>query len=196
MTNRRLIGVGILHYSDLLVRNVQRARLRPMHLVSGAREKVHVNETEGARQSRAQAAFQTLCRVRLADHPGLSGRGIIITRTDKGYPDVATRQLVATLFACLLWRIPILGLVDGDLYGLDTLSVYKYGSRGMVHKSEKLTAGRIKYLGVLASELASYGVDRDALLPITKHDEKKERVVAYAGSGCRMGEDAAYELKQ
>ncbi|KAJ7141475.1 Spo11/DNA topoisomerase VI subunit A [Mycena epipterygia] len=160
-----------------------------MHLVSG--EKVHVNNTEGALIPVGEdiesftvgedvewvlivekdAVFQTLCRVRLADHPGLSGRGIIIT--GKGYPDVATRQLVATLSACLPRRIPILGLVDGDPYGLDILSVYKYGSHAMAHESEKLAAGRIKYLGVLASELASYGVDRDALLPITKHDEKK-----------------------
>ncbi|KAJ7268697.1 Spo11/DNA topoisomerase VI subunit A [Mycena haematopus] len=101
------------------------------------------------------AIFQTLCRVRFASHAALSGRGLIIT--GKGYPDVATRQLVATLSACLPRRIPLLGLVDGDPYGIDILSVYKYGV----------------YLGVLASELASFGVDRDALLPITKADEKK-----------------------
>ncbi|KAJ6625886.1 Spo11/DNA topoisomerase VI subunit A [Mycena sp. CBHHK59/15] len=117
------------------------------------------------------AVFQTLCRLRLADHPDLSGRGLIIT--GKGYPDIATRQLVATLSECLPRRIPILGLVDGDPYGLDILSVYKYGSRGMQHEGAKLAAGRVKYLGVFASELASYGVDRDALLPISKADEKK-----------------------
>jgi meiotic recombination protein SPO11 len=72
----------------------------------------------------------------------------------KGYPDVATRQLVATLSACLPRRIPILGLVDGDPYGLDILSVYKYGSRGMAHEGAKLEAPRVKYLGVFASELA------------------------------------------
>ncbi|KAJ6499021.1 topoisomerase acting in meiosis [Mycena sanguinolenta] len=117
------------------------------------------------------AVFQTLCRVRFARHAALPGRGIIIT--GKGYPDVATRQLVATLSACLPRRIPLLGLVDGDPYGLDILSVYKYGSRAMAHEADKLAAPRVKYLGVLASELASFGVDRDALLPITKADEKK-----------------------
>ncbi|KAJ7497571.1 topoisomerase acting in meiosis [Mycena latifolia] len=160
-----------------------------IHLVSG--EKVQVNDTEGSLIPVGEdiesfevgedvdwvllvekdAVFQTLCRLRLADHPGLKGRGLIIT--GKGYPDVATRQLVATFAACLPRRIPILGLVDGDPYGLDILSVYKYGSRGMAHEGEKLAAGRVKYLGVFASELTSYGVDRDALLPITKHDEKK-----------------------
>ncbi|KAJ7495976.1 topoisomerase acting in meiosis, partial [Mycena galericulata] len=163
-----------------------------VHLASG--EKVHANDTEGALIPAGEdieaftvgedvewllliekdAVFQTLCRLRLADHPGLTGRGVLLTiGQGKGYPDVATRQLVATLAACLPRRIPILGLVDGDPYGLDILSVYKYGSRGMVHEHAKLAAPRIKYLGVFASELASYGVDRDALLPITKYDEKK-----------------------
>ncbi|KAJ6500165.1 topoisomerase acting in meiosis [Mycena vitilis] len=117
------------------------------------------------------AVFQTLCHLRFASHPCLPGRGIIIT--GKGYPDVATRQLVATLSACLPRRVPLLGLVDGDPYGLDILAVYKYGSRAMAHEAAKLAAPRVKYLGVFASELASYGVDRDALLPIAKADEKK-----------------------
>lgn len=77
----------------------------------------------------------------------------LTTRQGKGYPDVATRQLVATLAACLPRRIPILGLVDGDPYGLDILSVYKYGSRAMEHEEGKLAAPRVKYLGVFASEL-------------------------------------------
>ncbi|KAJ7837712.1 Spo11/DNA topoisomerase VI subunit A [Mycena leptocephala] len=169
-----------------------------IHLNSG--EEIHANDTEGALIPVGEdiksftvaedvdwvllvekdaspthihhlAVFQTLCRVRLASHPGLPGRGIIIT--GKGYPDVATRQLVATLSACLPRRIPLLGVVDGDPYGLDILSVYKYGSRAMAHEAEKLAAPRVKYLGVFASELASYGVDRDELLPITKADEKK-----------------------
>ncbi|KAJ7346909.1 topoisomerase acting in meiosis [Mycena albidolilacea] len=163
-----------------------------IHLNSG--ESVHATDTEGAlipagedietftvaedvgwvlivEKDARQAIFQTLCRVRIASHPALPGRGLIIT--GKGYPDVATRQLVATLSACLPRRIPLLGLVDGDPYGIDILAVYKYGSRAMAHEVDKLAAPRVKYLGVLASELASYGVDRDALLPITKADEKK-----------------------
>jgi hypothetical protein len=34
--------------------------------------------------------------------------------------------------------------------------VYKYGSRAMAHEAEKLTAPRVKYLGVFASELARW----------------------------------------
>lgn len=46
-----------------------------------------------------------------------------------------------------------MALVDGDPYGLDILSVYKYGSLAMQHENEKLAAGRIKWLGIWTSEL-------------------------------------------
>jgi len=36
-----------------------------------------------------------------------------------------------------------------------------------------LAARRVKWLGLWASELASLGILKDHLLPITKHDEKK-----------------------
>ncbi|KAJ7163551.1 topoisomerase acting in meiosis [Mycena crocata] len=181
-----------LERSDLNVRATSKGLVcgsgLTIHLVSG--EEVHANDTEGALIPVGEdiagftmgedvewvlivekdAVFQTLCRLRLTDHEALSGRGIMIT--GKGYPDVATRQLVTSLAEGLPKRIPILGLVDGDPYGLDILATYKYGSRGMKHEGG-LAAGRVKYVGVFASELGSYGVDRDALLPITKHDEKK-----------------------
>lgn len=47
-----------------------------------------------------------------------------------------------------------MALVDGDAYGLDILSVYKYGSAGMRHENAKLAAGRIEWIGLWASELA------------------------------------------
>ena len=46
-----------------------------------------------------------------------------------------------------------MALVDGDPYGLDILSVYKYGSKSMQHENDKLAARRIKWLGIWASEL-------------------------------------------
>jgi meiotic recombination protein SPO11 len=50
--------------------------------------------------------------------------------------------------------IPIMALVDGDPYGLDILSVYKYGSHSLRHENDKLAARRIEWLGVWASEIA------------------------------------------
>jgi meiotic recombination protein SPO11 len=49
--------------------------------------------------------------------------------------------------------IPIVALVDGDAYGLDILSVYKYGSRSLRHQNDKRAAGRIEWLGIWISEV-------------------------------------------
>lgn len=54
------------------------------------------------------------------------------------------------------FSVPIMGLVDGDAYGLDILSVYRYGSQNLKHENEKLAAHRIQWFGVRASELAGY----------------------------------------
>ncbi|EIW63071.1 DNA topoisomerase IV alpha subunit [Trametes versicolor FP-101664 SS1] len=120
-----------------------------------------------------EAVFQTLCRLRLGTHPLLPGKGLVIT--GKGYPDVATRQLLNALSANLPPHIPILCLVDGDAYGIDILSVYKFGSTSMQHEKDQLAAARIQWLGLWSSELAALGIPKDALIPITKHDEKKAR---------------------
>ncbi|KAL1723839.1 Spo11/DNA topoisomerase VI subunit A [Schizophyllum commune] len=89
----------------------------------------------------------------------------------KGYPDLATRHLVKTLSDCL-HDVPILALVDADAYGLDILSVYKYGSRSLRHEVGKLAAARMEWMGVKGSELNELGVHADHLLPFSKRDEK------------------------
>ncbi|PCH43729.1 hypothetical protein WOLCODRAFT_104050 [Wolfiporia cocos MD-104 SS10] len=43
----------------------------------------------------------------------------------------------------------------------------------MQHENERLAAERVKWLGIMTSELATLGISKDALLPMTKHDEKK-----------------------
>lgn len=94
-----------------------------------------------------------------------------------------------------------MGLVDGDAYGLDILSVYRYGSQSLRHENEKLAAHRIQWLGVRAADLARYeatpstvsfpergyslDIHLDTLLPITKHDEKKVSP-SRAVFGCRL----------
>ncbi|KAJ8457273.1 hypothetical protein ONZ45_g18376 [Pleurotus djamor] len=117
------------------------------------------------------AVFQSLCKLRITDHPAMPGRGLLIT--GKGYPDVATRQLVKALSDHLSQNVPLLGLVDGDPYGIDILSTYKFGSRSLQHENFKLAAARLEWVGVAFHDLSSIGVDIDALLPITKNDEKK-----------------------
>ncbi|THH16589.1 hypothetical protein EW146_g4075 [Bondarzewia mesenterica] len=111
-----------------------------------------------------EAVFQTLCRLRLTKNIPLLGLGVMIT--GKGYPDLATRQLVKTLSDNLpqthVDSIPILVLVDGDAFGLDIASVYKFGSHALRHESGKLAAARV-----------DLGIDLNSLIPISHEDEKK-----------------------
>ncbi|KAF7782146.1 hypothetical protein Agabi119p4_1522 [Agaricus bisporus var. burnettii] len=142
------------------------------------------------------AVFQTLCNLEITNSHDFPGRGLLITvrvarrstsgifltkclDKGKGYPDIATRHLVKTLADCLPPRIPIMALVDGDPYGLDILSVYKYGSRALKHENERLAAGDgVVWIGIWASEFSSLGIDKDKLLPISKGDEKKASCIA------------------
>lgn len=125
----------------------------------------------------------------------------------KGYPDMATRQMVKMLSdnlpstyvvspfsrsATIFSRVPFVTLVDGDAYGLDIASVYKFGSVTLRHESHRLAVPRIECIGVWASELASQvlhlheskdlltrtrlGIDKCELLPISRADEKKVRL--------------------
>ncbi|KAI0256197.1 Spo11/DNA topoisomerase VI subunit A [Lactifluus subvellereus] len=130
-----------------------------------------------------EAIFQTLCQLSFVRHPSWQpGTGIMIT--GKGYPDLATRQFVKMLSDNLPSTVPVVALVDGDAYGIDIVSVYKFGSVALRHESCKLAAPRVECIGVWASELASqvsrtytdrFGIERDALIPISHADEKKAR---------------------
>lgn len=93
---------------------------------------------------------------------------IIITA--KGQPDVATRLLLKKLKDTL--KIPILGLVDSDPYGLKILSVYMSGSKNMSYDSANLTTPDIKWLGVRPSDLNKYGIPDQCRLAMTEHDIK------------------------
>lgn len=56
---------------------------------------------------------------------------------------------------CSGHSVPIVALVDGDAYGLDILSVYRFGSAQMRHENDTLAAGRVAWLGLWASELGA-----------------------------------------
>ncbi|KAI6046207.1 Spo11/DNA topoisomerase VI subunit A, partial [Pisolithus marmoratus] len=135
-----------------------------------------------------EAIFQTLCQLNFTKHPALPGPGLIVT--GKGYPDVATRRLVKMLSDNLHERIPIVALVDADAYGLDILSVYKYGSHSLRHENESLAAHRVEWLGIKLSELSEFKIDINTLIPITKHDERKARKML-----CRPAENMPSEWR-
>ncbi|KAI6121620.1 DNA topoisomerase IV alpha subunit [Pisolithus sp. B1] len=135
-----------------------------------------------------EAIFQTLCQLNFTKHPALPGPGLIVT--GKGYPDVATRRLVKMLSDKLPQRIPIVALVDADAYGLDILSVFKYGSHSLRHDNENLAAHRVEWLGIKTSELSEFKIDPNLLIPITKYDERKARKML-----CRPPENLPIEWR-
>ena len=93
---------------------------------------------------------------------------IIITA--KGQPDVATRMFLARVTNEL--KIPVLGLVDSDPYGLKILSVYMSGSKNMSYDSASLTTPDIKWLGLRPSDLNKYDLPDQCRLDMTENDIK------------------------
>jgi meiotic recombination protein SPO11 len=93
---------------------------------------------------------------------------IIITA--KGQPDVATRIFLSRITAEL--KIPVLGLVDSDPYGLKILSVYMSGSKNMSYDSASLTTPDIKWLGLRPSDLNKFDLPEQCRLDMTEQDIK------------------------
>lgn len=93
---------------------------------------------------------------------------IIITA--KGQPDVATRMFLSRATSEL--KIPVLGLVDSDPYGLKILSVYMSGSKNMSYDSASLTTPDIQWLGLRPSDLDKYDLPEQCRLDMTENDIK------------------------
>lgn len=93
---------------------------------------------------------------------------IIITA--KGQPDVATRIFLSRITTEL--KIPVLGLVDSDPYGLKILSVYMSGSKNMSYDSASLTTPDIKWLGLRPSDLNKFDLPEQCRLDMTENDIK------------------------
>lgn len=93
---------------------------------------------------------------------------IIITA--KGQPDVATRMFLSRVTSEL--KIPVLGLVDSDPYGLKILSVYMSGSKNMSYDSASLTTPDIKWLGLRPSDLNKFDLPEQCRLDMTENDIK------------------------
>ncbi|XP_024383596.1 DNA topoisomerase 6 subunit A [Physcomitrium patens] len=90
--------------------------------------------------------------------------------TAKGQPDVATRLFLKKMKTDL--KLPVLGLVDSDPYGLKILSVYMSGSKNMSYDSSNLTTPDIKWLGVRPSDLNKYKIPEQCRLPMSDQDIK------------------------
>lgn len=93
-----------------------------------------------------------------------------IVITAKGQPDVATRMFLSRIYQEL--KIPVLGLVDSDPYGLKILSVYMSGSKNMSYDSASLTTPDIRWLGLRPSDLDKYDLPDQCRLDMTENDIK------------------------
>ncbi|KZT43660.1 DNA topoisomerase IV, alpha subunit [Sistotremastrum suecicum HHB10207 ss-3] len=118
-----------------------------------------------------EAVFQTLCKIGFVNHESLPGPGVLIT--GRGYPDVSTRELVHRLTEWVPDEIPCFMLVDADPHGMDILSLYRFGSQRMKHEAENLVSPKLRWIGLRASELTSFGIDRSKLIPLSEQDHKK-----------------------
>ncbi|KAG9074725.1 endodeoxyribonuclease [Ceratobasidium sp. UAMH 11750] len=98
-----------------------------------------------------EAVFQTLVQLSFATKHEDIGSGIVIT--GKGYPDLATRQLVAALSAQASEHVPLVALVDGDPHGLEILMTYQLGSKSMAHENDQLVAPRLEWIGVTMEDI-------------------------------------------
>jgi len=93
-----------------------------------------------------------------------------IVITAKGQPDVATRMFLSRITTEL--KIPVLGLVDSDPYGLKILSIYMSGSKNMSYDSASLTTPDIMWLGQRPSDINKHDLPDQCRLNVTANDIK------------------------
>ena len=93
-----------------------------------------------------------------------------IVITAKGQPDVASRMFLSRITKEL--KIPVLGLVDADPYGLKILSVYMSGSKNMSYDSASLATPNIMWLGLRPSDLNKFDLPEQCRLDMTENDIK------------------------
>ncbi|KAI5850191.1 meiotic recombination protein spo11 [Morchella snyderi] len=115
-----------------------------------------------------EAVFRTLCS---GGAGGGNGEGIVVT--GKGYPDVATRELVKELSGAL----PVFAVVDMDPYGIEIMATYKFGSIALAHESHRLAVERVEWLGIKTGDLEevirSADGEVEGVMVLTERDRRK-----------------------
>ncbi|KAG8748127.1 endodeoxyribonuclease [Ceratobasidium sp. 414] len=138
-----------------------------------------------------EAVFQTLVRLSFATKHEDIGPGIIIT--GKGYPDLATRQLVAALSVQLPEHVPLLALVDGDPHGLEIFLTYQLGSKSMAHENDQLVAPRLEWIGVTMEDIEELGIDSSKMIELSLKDRRKATSML---DNPDLPEELAFQLEQ
>ncbi len=96
--------------------------------------------------------------------------------TAKGQPDMATREFLRKLNDEL--QIPILAIMDADVYGFEIMRVYTIGSKALSFEARTLAVPNIKWLGLLPSDLqedSGFHIPKSAFIKMSPNDVKKAK---------------------
>ncbi|MHA2168595.1 MAG: hypothetical protein ACXAB7_01655 [Candidatus Kariarchaeaceae archaeon] len=118
------------------------------------------------------AIFQRLAEDQFFDYIP----SIIITA--KGQPDMATRKFIKKIYEDL--SLPILAIMDADVYGFEILRVYSVGSKALSFEASNLAVPDIRWLGLLPTDLdddSGFGIPKDVHLKMTKSDEHRTKLL-------------------
>jgi meiotic recombination protein SPO11 len=98
--------------------------------------------------------------------------------TAKGQPDMATRHFLKRINDEL--ELPILAIMDADIYGFEILRVYSVGSKALSFEASNLAVPNIKWLGLLPSDLkeeSGFGIPSSTHIKMTKSDERRIKLL-------------------
>ena len=96
--------------------------------------------------------------------------------TAKGQPDMATREFLRKINDEL--QLPILAIMDADVYGFEIMRVYTVGSKALSFEARTLAVPNIKWLGLLPTDLmedSGFGIPKSAFIKMSQSDVKKAR---------------------
>ncbi|KIW07325.1 uncharacterized protein PV09_02175 [Verruconis gallopava] len=107
----------------------------------------------------------------------LSSHGLLVT--GKGYPDLATRLLLRSIWCgsrrnhCT--ELSIYGLMDYDPDGMEIISTYKHGSIALSHEKSGLELPSIQWLGLNSRQIGLLRNVHESrgLLRLTERDRRK-----------------------
>ncbi|KAF2153554.1 DNA topoisomerase IV, alpha subunit [Myriangium duriaei CBS 260.36] len=112
-----------------------------------------------------------------------------ILMTAKGYPDLASRQLLHRLSTASPWNgfrdLPVLILTDFDPDGLAIFNTFKHGSNALEHEGPESAVPNATRLGLSSQHVKNYidSIDCQALMSLTKRDRRKAQLMLQRGTG-------------
>ncbi|KAK9510505.1 hypothetical protein O3M35_005278 [Rhynocoris fuscipes] len=101
---------------------------------------------------------------KLLDENFIERNGPCLMITGKGVPDMNTRVLVKCLHERL--SLPIFMIADADPYGIEIMSIYRFGSMNLSHLADILAVPSILWIGVHPSDLTELKPETEALSEI------------------------------